>query len=163
MMKNDKLKHCPFCGREAVPEEVRTVGWRGGKARTLVRYRAQCPDPACLGHHNRLCVDKDTAIKKWNTRHKPVKKDVKNMINRSAKMHMIQPETKGYDHSDDYFGAAYIPEFTTAAQFVEAKVEMLRDQFCIRLTEEDIAHLKSFKTENEINTAVKGILNKYWE
>lgn len=163
MTKNDNLKCCPFCGREAVLEEVKTVRWRGGKAGTFVRYRAQCSDPACLGHHNRLCVDKDTAIKKWNTRHKPVKKDVKNMINRSAGMHMIQPETnsKGYDIYPS--GAAYIPEFTTAREFADAKIEMLREQFCIRLTKEDTTHLRSLKTENEINAAVKSIINKYWE
>lgn len=66
-------------------------------------------------------------------------------------------------HEDGDFTASYIPQFTTAEEFVNAKIEMLRGPFCINLTQEDIDYLRSFKTENEINAAVKGLLNKYWE
>ena len=66
-------------------------------------------------------------------------------------------------HEDGDFTVSYIPQFTTAEEFVNSKIEMLRGPFCINLTQEDIDYLRSFKTENEINAAVKGLLNKYWE
>lgn len=66
-------------------------------------------------------------------------------------------------HEDGEFSASYIPHFTNPEEFVDAKIEMLRTEFCIHLTDEDIAYLRSFKAEHEINAAVKGIINKYWE
>lgn len=66
-------------------------------------------------------------------------------------------------HDETDFVASYVPQFTTPEEFVDMKIEMLRGEFCINITEEDIVYLRSFKTENEINAAVKGILNKYWK
>ena len=78
-------------------------------------------------------------------------------------MHMIRPEpTKCEIDRDHIFEANYIPKFENPGQFINDKIEILRNQFHINLTAEDIAHLCEFKTENEINAAVKGILNKYW-
>ena len=57
----------------------------------------------------------------------------------------------------------YIPEFENPEQFVDEKIKMLTEDFKINLTYEDKKYLRSFKTENHINTAVRTIFNKYWE
>jgi hypothetical protein len=64
---------------------------------------------------------------------------------------------------DGLFLPSYVPEFKTAAEFADEKIAMLLEDFCIHLTEEDMAHIRSFKTEADINLAVKGMLNKYWK
>lgn len=81
-------------------------------------------------------------------------------------MHMIQPEPSKRELTQDrdhIFEANYTPKFETPGQFITDKIEMLREHFRINLTAEDIDYLCQFKTENEINAAVKGIINKYWE
>lgn len=67
-----------------------------------------------------------------------------------------------YSHDDTDFVASYVPQFTTPEEFINTKIKMLKKDFYIDLTDDDIAHLREFKTENEINAAVKGIINKYW-
>jgi hypothetical protein len=57
---------------------------------------------------------------------------------------------------------AYIPDFTTPEQFIDEKIKILREDFYINITEEDEAYLRSFKRQNEINTAIRGLINKYW-
>ena len=66
-------------------------------------------------------------------------------------------------HEYDEFLPSYIPEFKTPEKFVDEKIKMLRDQFRIDLSDEDIAHLRELKTESAINAAVMAIFNKYWE
>ena len=66
-------------------------------------------------------------------------------------------------HEEGEFVPAYIPKFTTPEDFINKKVEILREQFKIKVSDEDIQHLLEFKTENDINIAIKGIINKYWE
>ena len=65
--------------------------------------------------------------------------------------------------ADDRNRSKCIPVFTNPDKFVDAKIEMLRAVFCIELTVDDISYLRKFKTESEINMAVKKIINKYWE
>ena len=60
------------------------------------------------------------------------------------------------------FAPSYIPKFTTARQFADAKIEMLREHMMIDLPPEDIDHLYSLKEECEIIAAVKGLINKHW-
>lgn len=64
---------------------------------------------------------------------------------------------------DGIFQPSYIPQFTTAREFADAKIEMLREHMKIELTQEDIWHLYSLKEEYEIIAAVKSLINKYWE
>ena len=79
-------------------------------------------------------------------------------------LHMIEPIPDKKDvHEGTDFSPSYVPVFETPDMFVEAKVKMLRDHFKIDVTEDDIDYLRQYKTENEINTAVKTIINKYWE
>ena len=66
-------------------------------------------------------------------------------------------------HPDDgVFNPSYIHKFTTAREFADAKIEMLRDHMSIELDQDDICHLYSLKQEYEINAAVKAIINKHW-
>lgn len=64
----DDTKRCPFCGTMSVLDEIRTVGWRGGQARTNVKYIVQCPIKSCPGHHGKSYVSPEVAISKWNMR-----------------------------------------------------------------------------------------------
>ncbi len=65
-------------------------------------------------------------------------------------------------HADGNFRPSYIPEFTTPEEFVDAKIEMLTGPFKMKLDRDDIIFLRQFKTEVQINNAVKSIINKYW-
>jgi hypothetical protein len=76
---------------------------------------------------------------------------------------MIEPDTKGGKYDVYPEDASWMPEFTTAKEFAEAKIKMLKEQFYIQLSTDDILHLRSLKTETEINAAVRAIINKYWE
>ena len=58
--------------------------------------------------------------------------------------------------------AGIIPNFKDADKFIDAKIKMLKEDFLINLTDDDIAHLRKFKTENDINAAVRSLVNKYW-
>ena len=61
------------------------------------------------------------------------------------------------------FSPAYIPKFETPEQFVAEKIEMLGKEFKIILTDDEIEHLSSLKTEIDINAAVRTILNNHWK
>jgi hypothetical protein len=61
------------------------------------------------------------------------------------------------------FSPAYIPKFETPEQFIEEKLAMLGEDFKLTLTDEEINHLSSLKTEVDINAAVRTILNNHWK
>lgn len=83
------------------------------------------------------------------------------MADRYRKRHMTELWS---DYSDDE-GRLYgcIPKFDRADKFIDEKVNILKDQMYIQVTDEDIEYLRQFKTEGDINAAVKRIINKYWE
>ena len=56
-----------------------------------------------------------------------------------------------------------VPAFVDPDKYVDDKVQMLEEEFMIRLTYDDTLYLRQYKTENEINAAVRGIINKYWK
>lgn len=58
---------------------------------------------------------------------------------------------------------SYIPKFENPNQFIEAKIKMLRKEFRIKLTNDEINHLYELKTEVDINAAVKTIINNHWK
>lgn len=78
-------------------------------------------------------------------------------------MHMIRPEVKSRTVDLGPTAALYMPEFTTAREYADAKIKILKEQFYIQLTKEEVLHLRSLKTENEINAAARSIINKHWE
>jgi hypothetical protein len=74
----------------------------------------------------------------------------------------IKKLSGGYNHNDSTYTPSCIPKFTTHDKFVEAKIKMLEEDFKIPLSEKDIWHLREYKTEGEINAAVRAIIDKYW-
>lgn len=74
---------------------------------------------------------------------------------------MIRPETPGKVDLGPQ-GSLFMPEFTTAREFADKKIKMLKEQMCIHITKDEALHLRSLKTEGEINAAVRAIINKYW-
>ena len=71
--------------------------------------------------------------------------------------------SEGFVHDDATYMSGCIPKFTTPNKYIDAKVKILEEDFKIHLTEKDIWQLREYKTEGEINAAVRAIINKYWE
>ena len=59
--------------------------------------------------------------------------------------------------NDSFFIAFITPE-----QYVEDKIEMLREEMCIKPTADEIKHLKTLKTETSIDNAVHSIIDRHW-
>jgi hypothetical protein len=55
-----------------------------------------------------------------------------------------------------------IAKFKNPEDFIEDKVRMLQEHFKIQLTTDDLTYLKKFKTENDINAAVRTIISRHW-
>lgn len=72
--------------------------------------------------------------------------------------HMLAPSEIIESHARQ----GYIPSFKTAIAFAEKKIEMLEKDFKIQLTDKQKLHLKTLKTEREINAAVRQIINDAW-
>lgn len=65
----------------------------------------------------------------------------------------VKPKVDNYDTS----------EFINADQYAERKIEMLKGEMCIELSEVDELHLKSLKTRGAIDACVRAMINKYWD
>lgn len=65
--------------------------------------------------------------------------------------------------SDQVYKLSHAPQFKNAEQFIKAKLKMLMKDFCIYPTETEIEHLYELATENEINCAVRQIINNHWK
>ena len=48
-------------------------------------------------------------------------------------------------------------------KLVDKKIEMLKKDFKINPTDEETAHLYSLKTEQQVETYVRIIINTHWE
>lgn len=55
-----------------------------------------------------------------------------------------------------------VPDFVTPKQYVKEKLKILRDDMCIYPTYEEIKHLRSLKTEGDIDRAVHTIIENHW-
>lgn len=53
-------------------------------------------------------------------------------------------------------------EFITPEQYVRVKLQMLKNEMFILVTDEEEAHLYSLKTEGDINRAVASIIDRHW-
>ena len=73
----------------------------------------------------------------------------------------IIPLTANTD-ADEAYKLSHAPQFKNAEQFIKAKLNMLRKDFCIYPTETEIEHLYELATEREINCAVRQIINNHW-
>lgn len=57
----------------------------------------------------------------------------------------------------------HVPMWKTPEKYVEAKLKILRRDFRITPTENEIIHLKSLKTQIAIDNACLGIINRHWD
>lgn len=59
-------------------------------------------------------------------------------------------------------GATYNPKWKNAEQYLKGKLKILTGHFCITLTESEMTHLQSLKTQTEIDNAILSIINNRW-
>ena len=73
-------------------------------------------------------------------------------------------ELKTFEVKSDWpaYRKSWDAPFETPEQWVDLKLEMLMQDFCIMPTEKDIEYLRSLKTEADINIAVRGIIDRAW-
>ena len=76
--------------------------------------------------------------------------------------------------ADEVYKLSHAPQFKSSKQFIQAKLVMLLNDFCITPTETEIKHLYDIatesqiknwsqsKTEEAINRAVRQIINNHW-
>lgn len=55
------------------------------------------------------------------------------------------------------------PQFNNKDEYIADKVAILRGQFLVKVTPKDMDHLKSLKTEHEIDRACTAIIKKYFD
>lgn len=65
-------------------------------------------------------------------------------------------------NSEQVYKLSHAPHFKNSNQYIQAKLKMLVNDFCIRPTETEIKHLYGLATESEINRAVRQIINDHW-
>ena len=68
------------------------------------------------------------------------------------------------NESDRYFDlrCGAVPDFKNPKQYVKEKLRILRDDMCIHPTVLEVDHLKSLKTEGDIDRAVHTIIERHW-
>lgn len=64
--------------------------------------------------------------------------------------------------SDLQKNESFLATFITPEQYVEDKLEMLREEMYIYPTYDEVKHLKSLKTETSIDNAVHSIIDRHW-
>jgi len=64
--------------------------------------------------------------------------------------------------SDEYV-TSHSPQWTTPEKYIKAKLKILRRDFCIEATEEELEHLKTLTTQIAIDNAILGIINRRWD
>ena len=54
------------------------------------------------------------------------------------------------------------PKFKNPKQYLEAKLELFSDQFCITPTAEQIVHMQGLKTQDAIDNAFISIMDAFY-
>lgn len=57
-------------------------------------------------------------------------------------------------------GATYNPKWKNAEKYLEGKLKILKDGFCITPTETEMRHLKTLKTQAQIDNAILSIIDR---
>ena len=63
---------------------------------------------------------------------------------------------------DDPYINSHSPIFKTPEQYLKAKLKILRRDFCIQPTLDEIVHLQKLTTQTTIDNAVLSIINRHW-
>jgi len=65
--------------------------------------------------------------------------------------------------SYDPYINSHSPVFKTPEQYLKAKLKILRRDFCIEPTEEEVAHLNTLTTQVTIDNAILSIIARHWD
>lgn len=57
----------------------------------------------------------------------------------------------------------HCPAFKNPRQYAEAKMKILREEFCLNLTREEELHLLTLPTQISIDNAFLSIINHHWD
>ena len=57
---------------------------------------------------------------------------------------------------------SHSPTFTTPKKYIEQKLKILRRDFCIQPTANEILHLDTLTTQTSIDNAILSIINRHW-
>ena len=63
---------------------------------------------------------------------------------------------------DEYI-VSHSPQWTTPEKYLEAKLKILRRDFYIEPTVDEIIHLKKLTTQIQIDNAILSIINRRWD
>ena len=63
---------------------------------------------------------------------------------------------------DDPYINSHSPKFSTPGKYIKEKLKILRRDFCINPTEEEIAHLHTLTAQIPIDNAVITIMKRHW-
>ena len=55
--------------------------------------------------------------------------------------------------------ARHMPRTIPLNQYIKGKLKMLQDEFCLKLSTTEIAHMQSLKTERQVDNYAKSLLN----
>ena len=58
---------------------------------------------------------------------------------------------------------SHSPIFKTAEKYVKDKLRILKRDFYIEATYEEVSHLKTLKTQTAIDNAILSIINRHWD
>ena len=58
---------------------------------------------------------------------------------------------------------ATVPRKMSLKQYRKMKLKMLKNDFCVDLTDEEVAHAHTLKTEAALDQFCMGILNNRWD
>ena len=75
---------------------------------------------------------------------------------------MSENNIKARDEWQRQYKTTWDTDYETPEQWAEMKIIMLQNEMFIKPTQEELDHLRSLKTENDINRAVQSIINRHW-
>ena len=73
-------------------------------------------------------------------------------------MGQIDNELAGYEPNEDQ----WFVKFDSPEKYAESKIRILELDMCIHPSEEERGHVLSLKTRNDIDRAIRVIINRAW-
>lgn len=58
---------------------------------------------------------------------------------------------------------SHSPQWTTPEKYLKDKLKILTRDFCITPTEEELAKLKTFRTQVSIDNAIRSVIAHHWD
>lgn len=73
-------------------------------------------------------------------------------------MEQIENERAGYEPNEDQ----WFVKFDSPEKYAESRISILEDDMCIHPSDEECEHVLSLKTRNDIDRAIRVIINRAW-